>query len=118
MPKFTKGPWMSKRHDGAGRIMEFKREFWEVGGGPDKAGVAFVFKGQSNANLITAAPEMYTKLDKIATWLERNAARLEEYAENCRDFQSIADTERANAKNYRNTAADIRKLLKKVDAHA
>jgi hypothetical protein len=59
--KFTPGPWMFKAHDGTGRVFEMKR-VWEVGGGPDKAGVAFVFKGEANARLIAAAPDLYMEL--------------------------------------------------------
>lgn len=59
--------------------------------------------------------EMYVKLDKIATWLEGNAKRLEDFADRCRDYVSLAESERKNAKNYRATAADIRKLLAKVE---
>ena len=58
--------------------------------------------------------EMYAKLKKIAMWLETNATHLEEYANKVCQFESLAKGERANAKNYRATAADIRKLLAKV----
>lgn len=70
MADFTPGPWMQKKHDGAGRTFELKREFWEVGGGPDKAGVAFVFGGQANANVVAAAPEMHYALQYVKRWLD------------------------------------------------
>jgi hypothetical protein len=57
---------------------------------------------------------MRTKLDKIATWLEGNAARREQHAKECARFQSIADEYLAEARNYRATAKDIRKLLDEV----
>lgn len=68
------------------------------------------------ANLIAAAPKMHAKLDKIATWLEANAKRNEESAKTC-NFESLKQAYIADAKNYRATAKDIRKLLKEaVDA--
>lgn len=68
----------------------------------------------ANANLIAAAPEMYAKLGKIATWLEMLAARSEESLKTCR-FESLNEAYRADAKNYRSTAADIRNVLRKAD---
>lgn len=68
-----------------------------------------------NARLIAAAPAMYQKLDKLATWLERNAEIMREAASRHGRFQSIADDELANAKNYEATARDIRQLLAKAE---
>ena len=66
---------------------------------------------KANARLIAAAPEMHAKLEKLATWIESNAGVHEKYAANCRDFPSIVESSLADAKNYRATAKDIRKLL-------
>jgi hypothetical protein len=71
---------------------------------------------EANGRLIAAAPEMYTKLDKIAGWLEASAALKEKWITTCR-FASINEEERTIAKNYRSSAANIRKLLSKIDGN-
>jgi hypothetical protein len=91
MPDFTPGPWKSKRHDGTGRVMEFKREFWEVGGGPERAGVAFVFKGQANADLIAAAPRLYGVLRRIVSEVVPNCGCFVDMLEEIADALDQAD---------------------------
>ena len=68
--------------------------------------------GRANARLIAQAPAMAEKLDKVATWLERLAESAEQAAINHREFQSLAEAERADAKNYRATAKDVRRVLR------
>jgi hypothetical protein len=76
-------------------------------------------KAQEFARLIVTAVNhheaMYSKLKKIATWLEKNATCLEEWAGRCSEFESIAENERENARNYRATAKNIRALLAEID---
>lgn len=62
----------------------------------------------ANRATITA---MRAKLSKLAAWLDRLGCQSEKQAETSRNFSSLADACRADAKNYRATAADIRKVL-------
>lgn len=59
MSKHTPGPWGAHLQSPDRRVFAMKRRFWEVGGGPDNRGVAFVFGDtEANALLIAAAPDL------------------------------------------------------------
>jgi len=66
MSEHTPGPWKLIEHDGAGRNFVLKRKFWEVGGGPEAKGVAFVFgDDEANAKLIASAPDLLAERDRL-----------------------------------------------------
>jgi hypothetical protein len=68
LAKATPGPWSTKQVNSKGYNATFKRPFWEMGGGPNKAGVGFIFGDtDANAALIVAAvnalPQLLSELD-------------------------------------------------------
>lgn len=67
----------------------------------------------ANARLIAAAPELLEKCVKITGWLNKLADAAERRCIGNR-FESLVEANRADAKNYRNTANDIQKIIDKV----
>jgi len=61
-------------------------------------------------HLIAAAPDMLQKLEKITVWLDRLAGAALERAKD-RRFLSLAEANEHDAKNYKKTADDIRKVI-------
>lgn len=53
---------------------------------------------------------MAEKLHKVANWLDRLAESSESSAKTC-NFTSLVEAYKADARNYRKTAADIRSVL-------
>lgn len=92
---------------GIGKVAEAFMDFSGYGAIPEDESVA-------NAKLIAVAPDMYAKLDKIATWLEGNAKLRRLHAETSGQFKSLADEYLREAKNYEATAKDVRELLAKA----
>jgi hypothetical protein len=68
------------------------------------------------AELVQGWRGSYSKLAQIADWLGRNAEILETAAKRHERWQSLADEELADARNYRATAADIRKHMASADS--
>jgi DNA repair exonuclease SbcCD ATPase subunit len=60
--------------------------------------------------------ELEQALNKVATWLENNADKLEHDASILSRFPSLADNANADAKNFRGTAASIRKHLPRTSS--
>lgn len=52
-----------------------------------------------------------SKLDKVASWLERLGNHSAQLASASKDFPSLQDAYCAEARNYNSTADDIRRLL-------
>ena len=52
-------------------------------------------------------------LDRVTTWLDRLAIEAEKRARDTR-FQTLADANAKDAKNYRATAADLRSAMVEV----
>lgn len=58
--------------------------------------------------------QMVTKMEKICAWIDRLASNAEQLAKNSDRFPAFADANRADARNYRRTASDIRSLLGQI----
>lgn len=69
---------------------------------------------KENAAVLSAAPELLAKCEKIVAWLDRNAAVSEQESEKENRFLSLKDARLADAKNYRATADDIRTVIAKA----
>ena len=119
--KFTPGPWkrnysaiISAKSDSEGDPLVIAMPYGTHKGnrlrGVDEFFEPPQAEADANATLIAAAPAMFAKLHRIATWLEANAKRNEDAAKICR-FESLNEAYRADAKNYRATAKDIRVTL-------
>lgn len=63
---------------------------------------------------MSACKEAQALLNKIHTWLSRQADRDEDQAIACR-FTSLADAYRADAKNYRVVCKEIATVLNKME---
>lgn len=67
----------------------------------------------ANARLIAAAPELLDKCIKIVKWLNMLADAADKRCINNR-LESLVEANKADAKNYRATAADIEKVITKA----
>lgn len=70
----------------------------------------------SHASLLKALEEAKAKFEEVATWLERLAANSEEQAQTSARFPSLEAACKADAKNYRATAKNIREEIARIDA--
>lgn len=55
--------------------------------------------------------KMDAAIQKVCKWLDRCAVDAEKHADQSPNFPAFAESCRADAKNYRATAADLRKVL-------
>jgi len=69
---------------------------------------------ERRAHMISAAPEMLDACHRIVSWLDRLAAQSDKNARSTR-FPSYSDACRADAKNYRATAATLRAVIVKAE---
>lgn len=67
-------------------------------------------KDQNAGPTLAAAPALLAKCEKVAIWLEGLAASAEKKAKDC-GFITLREAYEWDAKNYRNTAADIRSAM-------
>ena len=70
---------------------------------------------QANALLISAAPNMYKALKRIIEWLNNQAVRDEEAANEENQFITLKDAHLADAKNYRAMAKDLSRAINKAE---
>ena len=66
------------------------------------------------ATLAASAPNLLTKLDKVATWLEGLADKCEKAAAES-PFITIKEACKADARNYAATAKDIRAAIAQAE---
>lgn len=72
---------------------------------------------QTNAELIAAAPELLDTCLRVVAWLDRLAISADSQAQSTQ-FTTMKDACESDAKNYRATAADIRRAIAKAQGGA
>ena len=125
MSAHTPGPWqakpemLSRDFHIAGRsptVVKGDNEIASVAR-PPRSGAGRSEEAEANAHLIAAAPELYREAIQVVEWLDRLAARADENAKDTR-FQSLADANAADAKNYRASAKGLRAAIAKAEGRS
>ena len=69
---------------------------------------------RANARLIAAAPDFYREAVRVVAWLERLAANADKHAQDTR-FMTLAEANKADAKNYRASIAGLKAAIAKAE---